>query len=273
MWRHTALPVGRAIAWTGRRADQVLTAAGVLTLSAMRWLKRRGLLPLARVLLFLWLHNGVPLVRILVWALMKSGRALVAVGAVSGFAARWLWRHAAIPFGHALIWTWHHTAVPAGRAVAWTWVSAGRVIAAIGHLGRLALRWLWKHPAVWLWRRLVVPFGHAVAWAWRRTAIPFSHALTWIWRHTAVPFGHALGWIWRHTAVPVGWAVASTWTALVVRPIRLARRSLLAPANTWLRETVLTQVATVTRDVLVGFGLRRSARSTRRDHRANAGQP
>ncbi|NBM16688.1 hypothetical protein GUY61_13845 [Streptomyces sp. GC420] len=186
-----------------------------------------------------------PLGRVLVWL----GRVLVVVPAV------WLYVRVLTPLGHTLVWLGRVLGVGLvwlGRAVlVWPWAALWRyVLAPLG-------RYLIVVPAVWLFRRVLVPLGSGTLWLlaalvrwllvvpaaalWRYVLAPAGRALGALCAVVGREVRDALGVVWRiagYISAAVGRALAWLGRKLLVEPARRLYATVLTPAGHWVRDAV-----------------------------------
>ncbi|MFF5971993.1 hypothetical protein ACFY7C_10765 [Streptomyces sp. NPDC012769] len=186
------------------------------------------------------------------YVLVPVARYGIAVPAV------WLYRAVLAPVGQGTAWAlvrlWRGLAwvfIGLGRGLAWVFIGLGRGIAVgAGWLGRgllatvtalftVLFRWPWRYgvvplvtygivrPAVWLWRRVLLPVGReirdALAICWRVAGF-LSRAV-----------GRGLAWLARNlVARPVAWVARH----LFVRPAAWVYRQVCTPVGHWIRHAV-----------------------------------
>ncbi|WP_242883511.1 hypothetical protein [Actinomadura litoris] len=216
-----------------------------------RWVYRRLLLPVGRLLAMVGRGLALVLDFVLLRPLRLVGRGLAWLGSGIATVAGWLigvlvvlpavlvWRYVLRPPLLGLAWLF----VTVGRgiawvargiglffvavwdvlasgwkafasAVAWTWRLLGRGLAWLGHvLFVLPARYLFVLPARALYRHLLTPIGHGVRGTWRLSA----RLLRWLWR--------------TFVTVPLRW----TGRVLIVAPSRWVRTRVLRPVGHGIR--------------------------------------
>ncbi|MBP0460176.1 hypothetical protein [Streptomyces montanisoli] len=154
---------------------------------------------------------------------------------------------------------------PLGRGLAW----AVRVLVGLPLLWAAIALWRWVVvpvvrygvvvPSVWLYRRVLTPFGRGAAYVWGRlyvwVCVPLANALAWLgmavfwwpwaalWRWVVVPvvrYGVVapLVWLYRRVLTPLGRAAAWLARAVGAGLALLATALLVVPVG-WLWRTVL----------------------------------
>ncbi|WP_156721811.1 hypothetical protein [Streptomyces apocyni] len=241
-------PVGHGLVWLARGIGAGLAWLGRGIGTGARGIGTAGLW-LGRYLFVVpagWLYRGVltPLGHGLAWlgrgtgaGLGWLGRVLVAVPAV------WLYRRALTPLGHGIAWVargigagvvWAARGIGAGVVWAARGIGAGVewVASGIGTGIGLLVGVLVVVPAVFVWRRVLVPVGRGVAVVARE-------------------IGDALGHAWRiagHVSRAVGRALGGLLRWLFVNPARWVYVSVLTPVGHAVRDTVWRPVAQAARD-------------------------
>ncbi|RPF40566.1 hypothetical protein EDD96_4334 [Streptomyces sp. Ag109_G2-6] len=205
-------------------------------------------------------HVLAPLGNGLGWLLVRLWRYAVRPLGAAVLYWPWvgLWRYAVAPAGSA---AYRYLLRPLGLGAAWVVLACGRyVLAPVGAGLGWVLRDLVAPPLAWLYRRVLTPFGHGVRWLLRGACLlVFVWPWTGLWRYAVLPLGRGAAWVVVHVLVPPlvllvrnvlapAWHLAGRitralgrglrwlWRGCVARPLARFRRQVLTPVGHALRQ-------------------------------------
>ncbi|TXS55144.1 hypothetical protein [Streptomyces sp. t39] len=282
-------PLGNALTWlfdhvVAPVAHALATVVQLLVMALLYWpwvaLWRYVVVPVVTyglVVPLVWVYRRVltPLGQGLAWALGRVGTGVAWLARTLGAGVRWcavgVGRVLGVLFVVPLVAVWRYVVVPV--------VTYGLVV-----------------PSVWVYRRVLTPFGQGLAWAarclgagvarlgravaagagWSVRAIAAVLALVvtallvapagWLWRRVVVPVGREIG-----AALHIAWRVAGHVSRAAGRALKWLAWQVAGRPARWFYRAICTPAGHVVRDAVWRPARRAAAEAGRAARAALAG--